>query len=79
MEVVKDTSSIVDCATDIVDCSVAEMICEMLDVAMFLIELPVMARVDRITVIKGSDTRLFPSIKLFLKTIVPKNEERKAF
>ena len=78
-DVVKETSSIVVSATVIVDCSFAEMNCRSLEVAMFLIVLPVITSVERINVMNGSEIRLLPSITLFVKTTVPKKEERKAF
>ena len=77
-EVVKETSSIVVCATVIVECSVDEMNKRSFDVLMLVIEVPEIIRVDRITVMNGSEIKLLPSIKLLVIVTVPKNEETNA-
>ena len=78
-ELVNATSSMVVWATWIVDCSVAEINCRSGEVTMFLIVVPVIAKVDRITVIKGSSMRLLPSMMQFVIAMVPKKEVRNAF
>ena len=75
-EVLNDTSSMIVFVIDTVDDSVAEISYRSLDVSMFLIEQPENKRFDRITVINGSEIRLLPSITLFMKTTLPKKEER---